>query len=181
MSEIDFSVPVIYGVASTLKKLKELDEGLYKEARKQLYEDIKPMMAEIKSNIPTAGPMSINGTPMSGFQHSGKKSGWKRPVVIQRQIISRRKSGQHPLVRIKVKNANNGGAVSIADMAGRGSSGSTKQGQALIRNLSQKPSRFVWPAVMKKKASIEASLLKTIQRYSNEVNEEMLQIKEGSP
>jgi hypothetical protein len=179
MSEIEFTVPVIYGVASTLKKLKEFDEGLYKEARKQLYEDIKPLMSEIKNTIPATGPMSINGTPMSGFQHSGQRSGWKHPVVIQRQIVSRKKQGQHPLVRIKVKNANKGGAIALADMAGRGGRGRTEQGQALIRYLSQKPSRYVWPAVMKKKESIEQSLLKTVRDFSSKVNEEMLQIKEG--
>lgn len=177
---VELEVPVIYGVASTLKKLRELDDGLYKEARKQMYSDIKPLMESIKRNIPEIAPMSVNGTYMTGFQHSGR-TGWGNPVVIQRQIVTRKRQGRTPIMKIVVKNANKGGAINIADMAGRGSNGKTESGKALIRNLSGKPSRYVWPAVLKNRSLIEQSLLNTIKKYSREVNEEMLLIKEGSP
>lgn len=176
---VELEVPVIYGVASTLKILKNLDENLYKQARKDMYTDIKPLMEQIKRNIPQTAPLSTSGNPMSGFMHNGR-TGWGNPVVIQRQIITRKKQGKQPLLKVTVKNQNKGGAISIADMAGRGSSGKTRSGKALIRNLSQKPSRYVWPAVMKNKSLIERSLLDTIKKYSNEVNQEMTLIGKGS-
>lgn len=176
---IEVEVPVIYGVASTLNKLKDLDEGLYKEARKSLLNDIKPLMDQVKRNIPATAPYSSSGKPMKGFQHSGR-TGWKNPVIIQRQVLVRKKQGKHSLVRITVKNANKGGAVGIADMAGRGSRGHTPSGRALIANLSQKPSRYVYPAVTKNLSLIQTSLLNTIRKYSNDVNQEMMLIGRGS-
>lgn len=176
---VELEVPVIYGVASTLKKLKELDENLYKEARKQLFSDIKPVMDQVKRNIPEVAPRSVNGRYMSGFMHNGR-TGWGNPVVIQRRIVTRKKQGKSPLVKIIVKNANHGGAINIADMAGRGPGGSTESGKALIRNLSGQPSRYVWPAVIKSYPLIERSLLDTIRKYSTKVNEEMKTIGKGS-
>lgn len=175
---VELEVPVIYGVASTLKKLKELDEGLYTEARKQMYTDIKPLMDQIKRNIPQTAPMSINGTYMTGFMHNGR-TGWGNPVVVQRQIITRKRKGLQPIMRVTVKNQNKGGAISIADMAGKGSNGYTASGKALIRNLAKKPSRYVWPAVEKNQRLIEQSLINTIKKYSAQVNEEMLTIGKG--
>lgn len=177
---VEIEVPVIYGVASTLKKLRELDDGLYREARKQMYSDIKPLMEQIKRNIPDTAPLSTSGRPMSGFMHNGR-TGWGNPVVIQRQIITRKRKGYQPIMRVTVKNQNNGGAITIADMAGRKTNGKTPSGKALIRNLSQKPSRYVWPAVEKNKRLIETSLLNTIKKYSADINEEMMMIGKGSP
>jgi len=177
---LEAEVPVIYGVASTLKILKELDEELYTQARKELLVAVKPLMDDVKRNIPEAGPYSTSGKPMKGFQHSGR-TGWKNPVIVSRQVMVRKKQGKHSLVRITVKNANKGGAIGIADMAGRGSKGHTASGRALIANLSQNPSRYVYPAVMKNLGLIQTTLLNTIRRYSNDVNQEMMLIKEGWP
>lgn len=177
---LEVKTPVIYGVASTLKVLKDLDEELYKQARKDMLNAVKPLMEQVKRNIPSSGPYSTSGKPMKGFQHSGR-TGWGNPVVVSRKVVVRKKEGKHSLVRITVKNANKGGAIGIADMAGRGSKGSTPSGRALIANLSQNPSRYVYPAVMKNISLIQASLLNTIKKYSADVNQKMMLIKEGSP
>lgn len=128
----------VRGVQETLRDLRQLQPAVYKETMRNIRKAAKPLQAEAQGRTPT-------GPPLSGFDHQGR-TGWsKRNARVSVNTGGRRSRGMWTLVKIRM----NGAAGALFDMAGRGGSGSSPQGAALVDNLNARyraASRAMWPA-----------------------------------
>lgn len=155
----------IYGVRDTIKELKALDQGLRWQAINEIKAAAEPLRAAIESAVPQTAPLS-------GWNHKGR-TGWGRrggtKVVTKFGGRARRNRDTWPLVRIVLQ----GAAVSMYDMAGRGSAGDTEQGMAFIDGLDAvtgKPSRAAWPAAERRLPDVQAAVLEAVKKVQARVN-----------
>lgn len=144
----------IVGVNEMIKELKQIEPELYRQLRKDLIQDVKPLYSVIKSRIPVEAPLS-------GMNNQGRL-GWGKPVRVSAKINMRKRRGYTSLLSVKTSNA----AVEMVDMAGSASQGKTASGRAMIANLPGKPSRYVWAAATRYLPQIVDSANKTLERYS---------------
>jgi hypothetical protein len=158
---------IVIGAEQMLRDLKKVEPELYKEVRSQIVNELKPLYAKIKSNIPRI-------SPLSGFNHEGR-TGWGQPVRVVGKINLRKRPGQTSLVSIRTQNT----AVQIQDMAGRKSNGNTKSGEAMIRNLPGAASRYVYPAVERYVPTLNNDIIKIIEKYSSAKNVELAKNPKG--
>jgi hypothetical protein len=159
----------VTGVAEVVVTLNGIDKAIVKEARKKLKTAAEPVARAVKSNIPREAPLS-------GMQHMGR-TGWKLSGVKVNVKVNFSKKAQRrgsQLVSIVAGSKGLGGAAfEIADMAGRKSSGNTRSGRAMIRelnNTSGRASRFVYPAAEAAMPYVENQLRATIRELSKEYN-----------
>lgn len=158
-------VPEVFGVQEVLKALADVEPKLKREAIKKIKMAAEPMRASIAGQIPGEPPLSgMKGGGRLGWDASGN-----RKVTIKYGGKRSRDKTEWPLVTIIA----GGAAASMADMAGRGSSGKTAQGQALIDGLTAEggsPSRTVWPTAESQLASVQAAVLAAVKEVSLETN-----------
>lgn len=150
----EIQVKGLLGVNEMIRELKAIEPELYRQLRKDLVQDVKPLYQKIKANIPSVAPLS-------GLNNNGRL-GWGKPVRITTKISLKRRKGFSSLVTLKVMND----SVVMVDMAGSKTSGETPQGRAMIANLPGKHSRYVWPAVNRYLPQIMENANKTLERYS---------------
>jgi hypothetical protein len=144
----------IAGVNEMIRELKQIEPELYKELRKDLISDVKPLYQIIKSRIPIEAPLS-------GMYNNGRL-GWGQTIRVSAKINMRKRRGYTSLLTVKTSNA----AVEMVDMAGKASQGKTASGKAMIKNLPGTPSRYVWKAAERYLPQIIESANKTLERYS---------------
>ena len=144
----------IAGVNEMIKELKQIEPELYRQLRKDLIQDVKPLYNIIKARIPIEAPLS-------GMNNNGRL-GWGKPIRVTARINMRKRRGYTSLLSVKTTNA----AVQMVDFAGSRSQGVTKSGRAMIANLPGFPSRYVWPAAIRYLPQIIDSANKTLERYS---------------
>lgn len=144
----------IVGVNQMIRELKQIEPELYRQLRKDLINDVKPLYAAIKSNIPAVAPLS-------GLNNNGRL-GWGKPVRVSAKINLKQKKGFTTLLTVRTQNA----AVEMIDMAGSKNEPTTEQGRALIANLPGKASRYVWPAANRFLPEIIKAANNTLERYS---------------
>lgn len=177
----------VVGIREAIITLNKLDKKIVKDLRMDLAIAARPMVAAIRSNIPTSAPIR-------GFAHNGRTAWPKTAPKISTQLSTgrNRRGLQRSTVRIIMKNA----GVEIADMAGRAnkvkSSGMSRayvrggvimrhrlnnQGRYMIDALSQtgygRASRYVYPAVEKYMPTVQANVEKTIMSAIIEGNQEL--------
>jgi hypothetical protein len=58
----------------------------------------------------------------------------------------------------------------LVDMAGRGSSGKTARGRAMIANLKKKASRYVYPGFEKREKNVADGVQRILDKYAEQVN-----------
>jgi hypothetical protein len=58
----------------------------------------------------------------------------------------------------------------LVDMAGRGSSGRTARGRAMIQNLKAKASRYVYPGFEKREKNVADGVQRILDKYAEQVN-----------
>jgi hypothetical protein len=58
----------------------------------------------------------------------------------------------------------------LVDMAGRGSSGRTARGRAMIQNLKAKASRYVYPGFEKREKNVADGVQRILNKYAEQVN-----------
>jgi hypothetical protein len=150
----EIQIKGLIGVNQMIRELKQIEPELYRQLRKDLIQDVKPLYKAIRSNIPTIAPLS-------GMNNNGRL-GWGKPVRVTAKINLKKRAGFSSLLTVKTTNA----AVEMVDMAGSASSGETPQGRAMIANLPGKHSRYVWPAARRYLPQIMQAANNTLERYS---------------
>ena len=160
--------PQVYGVQETMRALREIEPKLRTEAIKTIKMAAEPLRAEVAGSLPTSAPLS-------GMDYSGRL-GWgaRGSAKVMTKYGGRRSRDRDvwPLVRIVLT----GAAASIWDIAGRGSSGHTASGQAMISALNSRggsASRTVWPTVEARLAAVQVAVLKAVRDVSAQVNKDL--------
>lgn len=156
----------VQGIPDMLRALREIDPELRKEAAREIRNVAKPIAVAAKARIPD--------TPLSGWVHNGR-TGWsagmvRRGVSTRVKFSAKRTQDTIPLVTLRQKTP----AGEIFDMAGRRSSGSRPQGQAMIRNLNARhgrASRGMWPTVEAFQPQIIAGLRDAVRNMERTINE----------
>lgn len=146
----------VLGVRETLRDLRRLEPEIYKATMKAAKQAAKPMQQAAQAAIPS-------GPPLSGFDHQGRTgwSGKSRRVAVK--WGGRKRGNTWPLLSLRLTNA----AGEIFDMAGKGNGGDSRQGQALIENLTgryTRPSRAMWPAAEAHTDDVTREIDRTIDR-----------------
>ena len=173
-----------YGVKEMIAILKQAEPELYKQFRKDARLIAAPAVSAVRSSIPTVAPLS-------GMIGNGRVS-WS-PAKVTLSITPGQRSRAFGsttanLAAIITRGSTGQGLV-IADMAGKGHStnkrlktraypykGGTRQhringqGQAMIRNLPGRPSRFVYPPMERKLPEIRAEFAKSVERMAQTIN-----------
>jgi hypothetical protein len=176
------------GVKEMVAILQTIEPEMYKQFRKDIRKLAAPAVSSIKSNVPPVSPF-LGGK--DGFTHSGRTA-WSAPRVTVSITPNQRSralgSTTANLVAIVTRGSTGQGLV-IADMAGRGGSqtrnsvtrpyaykGGTRthrvngQGQAMIRALEKRPSRFVYPAIERQLPAIRVAVADSIEQMAKNVN-----------
>jgi hypothetical protein len=149
----------IAGVNEMIRELKQIEPELYKQLRKDLITDVKPLYQIIKSRIPIQAPLS-------GMYNNGRL-GWGKVVRVTTKINLKKRRGFTSLVSLKTTNA----VVEMIDRAGsKNPQGASKSGASMISYLPRlnppSTSRYIWPAVEKYVPQIIEAANKTLERYS---------------
>jgi hypothetical protein len=159
----------VQGFRETMLEIRNLDALIFKEVRKNIESSAGPLATKVQEAIPTT-------SPLKGFNHSGRTS-WqssKNVAKVKTSFAKPRADRPTSLLKIVVQ----GVGISIIDLAGRGSSGKTLEGKAMItalkRKVTQKPSRYLYPAALKNMKLIDKSLKQAIQDASKIANKNLL-------
>lgn len=164
------SEPVKFvGVKETIKLIRSVEPELYKQLRKDIRQITQPGIAAIKQKTPTIAPLS-------GMVHNGR-TGWSGVNVTTAITPGQRSralgSTTANLVAIKSTGRNKQAGFNIADMAGRGSNGRTRSGQAMIRNLGARASRYVYPALESKLPQIVKEVADSFDKMAESINRKL--------
>jgi len=163
----------VQGVKETLKILKQVDPELRKALMKEMRTAAKPLVQEVQRALPVQAPLS-------GMDNEGRL-GWNSTRVTRNVKLKvggkkvRSQRGQEfPLLRVTINDA----AAAMFDMAGRGGSGNTPQGQALIRGLSRygAPSRTAYPSAEKRLPEVTRGVLEAIDKAAAQINREIARV-----
>jgi len=174
---------VIYDVKGLLRDLEDLTPGLKKQLVRDAKLVAKPLIAIIKSQIPTTAPLS-------GMNHGGR-TGWgagkaANSVTVKFRSSRSRFSAVTPLLAIWV----NSPMTAIADIAGKGSMRKAKtitseyaykdgkrrhrvttQGRWMIKGLKERNlNNFVYPNVEDRLDDAQAEVKLIIDKYARMVN-----------
>jgi hypothetical protein len=162
------STPAVYGVEEALKVLKEIDPALRREAIKRVKVAAEPMRSGIAAAIPSEAPLS-------GMDYKGRL-GWgaRGNAAVKVKFGGRKNRGKdvHPLLSVTLT----GAGASIYDIAGRGSSGHTPSGQALVSGLTSaggQPSRAVWKVAEEKIEAVHEAVRAALRDVSLQANVRM--------
>lgn len=165
----------VEGVPETLSLLRSFDRETLKAINKEIYQEVKPMVAQARSLMPEKAPMSGWAKPNEGewgtrllYQPRAAKMG------IRTQIKPMRHRGANVKERtLFLIQANPAGAV--FETAGRKTKGSSPAGQQFIRNLEDparggtviigKQSRVIWGVVLDNRTRVTRATEAIIERY----------------
>jgi hypothetical protein len=170
----------IRGLDDALKTLGKMDPVLRREAVKRLKGDVQPIVAAVKSGMPTlplsnwvapkqssarrgkveAGRSGKAGTP---YWNAGKAKGGVRSSVKKQSV--RQMKGKQILVSIRQNNA----AGVVFDMAGRATSNNKLDRSLRIAGYGT-ASRTMWPTVERHKPRVLASIDRSVADMENEIN-----------
>jgi hypothetical protein len=159
--------PAVLGVQEAMRTLQALDPAIKKEAVAEIKSAAEPLRSAIASRIPTTAPLS--GMAHKGRTGWGKRGGTTVSTKYGGRARARGGKDVTPLVSIVLK----GAAASIYDMAGRGGSGTTTSGQALVSGLTSRggsASRAAWPAADASLGQIQAAVMEAIRKAAARAN-----------
>lgn len=179
-----------YGVKETLKVLQQIEPEMYKQLRKDIRSITAPAVSSIKSSVPSVAPLS-------GMMGNGRTA-WSGVNVTTNITPAQRSralgSTTANLVAISSTGRNGKYGFNIADMAGRGTGQGRRpksatrpypykngtrqhrlngQGQAMIRNLSARPSRYVYPAIEHQLPAIISRVATSLEQAANQINRKL--------
>jgi hypothetical protein len=157
----------VEGVAETLAALRKIEPESLKALRRDIKTDsgVTAAISSIQSQVP---PVS----PLSGMMNHGGKTQYRTPRVTvslrsPRRTMTRAESTLVTLVTSPPKGAF---GFLLVDMAGRGSSGRTARGRAMIQNLKAKASRYVYPGFEKREKNVADGVQRILDKYAAQVN-----------
>ena len=168
----------IRGLEETLRVLKQIDPELYKESRKRIKNDAKPMIQAAKDKLPDV-PMSGWGVSRARMQDiKGRKtlrtgSGFPvyNPVSAKRGVIlsirNKRRKGYGGRSLLVAMVQNDAGGM-IFDYARQSSNNNLFVKGLNSRN--PKPSRYMWKAAEENMGSVNASLRASIRDVEKTIN-----------
>ena len=151
----------VYGVRETIAELRGIDPALGREAIKAMKAPVDPLAQTIRGNLSTAALSGLERYWSGGrvtVKYGGRRSGEYRPMV-----------------RIQVT----GKGQVMADMAGRASAGHTRQGAAMIRNLTARAgraSRFVWAPAEQALPAITDAVIGAAEQVAQQVNTNLVRV-----
>jgi hypothetical protein len=93
----EIQIKGLIGVNQMIRELKQIEPELYRQLRKDLIQDVKPLYKAIRSNIPTIAPLS-------GMNNNGRL-GWGKPVRVTAKINLKKRAGFSSLLTVKTTNA----------------------------------------------------------------------------
>jgi hypothetical protein len=167
-------VPEVLGYRDTMKALQKLDPALRRETVKEIRKAMAPLQAKARALTPATAPLS--GMVRGRLAYSSKARSGVRIRVGGR---ARRNAKSWPLASLVQVDP----AGSVFDMAGRRSTGSTPQGQALIRGLNARhgtASRAMWRVMDNGGADdVRRNVLAAVKNASEQVNRELLTYRAG--
>jgi hypothetical protein len=157
----------VEGVAQTLAAIRKIEPDGLKALRRDIKNDpgVSAAVSSIESEIPVI-------SPLSGMMNHDGRTKYRTPRVTAvlrppRLTMSRAESSLITLVTSPPKG---GVGFEIVDMAGRGSSGKTARGRAMISNLQKKASRYVYPGFEKREQNIVDGVKRILDKYAAQVN-----------
>jgi hypothetical protein len=157
----------VQGVEDTMRLLAKVEPEGLKELRREIKNDagVTAAISSIRSEIPTVAPLS-------GMSKHQGETRFTIPSVRVSLRTPRRtmSSAESSLVTLVASSPRGSFGFEIADMAGRASSGRNARGRALIRNLSRKASRFVYPGFEKKEQNVADGVKRILDKYADKVN-----------
>lgn len=170
----------IRGLDASLRKLKQIDPKLEREAKKNLKRDVKVIVDDARRRVPSTPPLSRWVEPRRGGGADGRAGASRMPVwngpearrrinVVVRRTKVQGFSGRRLLVAVRQGSAS--GAV--FDIAGRSSS------NQFGRNLSAKygqASRSMWPAAEQHLPEVRASIKRTVLEIERQINAELRRV-----
>jgi len=164
----------VVGMAEVAKTLRQIDNDLLKQARKDLRTGAKPVADAVRNNIPTE-------SPLRGMVHNGRTA-WQPSgvkVSVKTNFTKKAERKGESLVSIVAgaqgKNSQGAAAFQIADIAGRKRRGNTPSGRAMIRALNAKgrASRYVYPAALREVPYVQDVVRGTIRKLQNDYNRKL--------
>lgn len=170
MSGIRMDIKV-EGLAQMFRDLGRIDPELRKAAVKNVYAVGRIIQNDARGRVPASPPMS------GWARRRGQRGRWvwtpgqTRSRIRVKVSTGSAKRDEIRLVRVIQSDA----AGSIYDMAGRKSSGRSRQGQQFVRNLNRKgrASRTMWPAAEANKDEVERALREAIDDMADTLNRRM--------
>lgn len=177
-----------YGINETVKLMRQFEPEMLKDLRKSIRQIAQPGVAAIKSQSPSVAPLS-------GMLHNGR-TGYTKPKVTVTVTPAQRSralgSTTANLVAIKAAGSGNQYGFEIADMAGRANQPGkypmsrkylrngvavqhrqNGQGEAFIRNLQGKASRYVYSSIEDKLPQIRAEVANVLDRTIADFNRKL--------
>ena len=165
------------GLADAIRTLGKVDKELKKELVRSMKKAADPLVAEARSLIPSAKPLTNWYGWKGGWDTSKVKRGIK---VSQRNTAQRTREGQQQeTIRLLALTQTNA-AGAIYDMAGKagghgtGSEGLAR-GEAMIRKLDETrtSSRSLWPAAERRLGEVQDAVRDAIEDMERTINEEL--------
>ena len=165
------------GLADAIRTLGKVDRELKKELVRSMKKAADPLVAEARSLIPSAKPLTNWYGWKGGWDTNKVKRGIK---VSQRNTAQRTREGQQQeTIRLLALTQTNA-AGAIYDMAGKagghgkGSEGLAR-GEAMIRKLDETrtASRSLWPAAERRLGEVQDAVRDAIEDMERTINEEL--------
>lgn len=165
------------GLASAIRTLGKVDKELKKELVTSMKKAADPLVAEARSLVPAASPLTNWYGWKGGYKPAKVRSGIK---VSQRNTAARGASGQREETIRLLALVSTSAAGAIYDMAGRadgngrGSEGADR-GRAMIAKLNEngRASRTLWPAAEKKLGEVQDAVRDAIAAMEDTLNKEL--------
>lgn len=174
----------IRGLDHSLRKLREINPKLEREAKKRLKDDVKPIVSDAKALIPSSAPLSRwvapkgGGVQASGVQRYNKR-GSSQSIPVWSSGPARRRigssvarksrrgySGRMLLISVRQKDA----AGEVFDKAG------LKTNSVFTRNLSSKwgsPWRAMYRSADKHMDTVHDSIRHSVREVERQINAEL--------
>ncbi len=165
------------GLADAIRTLGKVDRELKKELVRSMKKAADPLVAEARSLVPSAKPLTNWYGWKGGWDTSKVKRGIK---VSQRNTAQRTREGQQQEIIRLLSLTQTNAAGAIFDMAGkagghgRGSEGAAR-GEAMIRKLDETrtASRSLWPAAERRLGEVQDAVRDAIDDMERTLNEEL--------
>jgi hypothetical protein len=164
----------VKGLKPALREIKQYQPEVFKQLRKEMRTDVKPLVAKIQSAIPRVAPLS-------GMQRQKDRKGWDatnpQAIGISTPTSASGRNRQSILV-LSEKSA----AVSIADWAGmRGNSTAPHKqfSKNLTRKTGFKAQRYGWRVTMQNYGLVIDISRRIIDRVNEKTNRRIKSVTKG--
>jgi hypothetical protein len=160
----------VKNVKPVLAELKKVQPETFKQLRKDMRSDVKPLVNLIKAKIPSESPFI--DSRRDGFSHNGRTA-WNKsnPKSI---TVSTPTSQRGRSAATVVMVTQNSAAVSIADKAGmRGPNSGRQPHKKFNRNIARKlgpPQRFGWRTAIQNLQLVEDIIENIIEKVEEATN-----------